>query len=169
MRQSSPSACASCKPSAESSSSTMDPMQLDLHPSAMSTQPPSFRQRKSTTIIPISQTPSPSVSPPQPITSLPDLFDPPHSHPDPTAPPSFKPVTALRSHNPLERRISSDSSAAEEGESTPLLPLEGHIGGNTKWYEGPLFVTGVKLGVLFFIFTGIVVGTFWFGMPPLEP
>lgn len=68
----------------------------------------------------------------------------------------------------LERRA-SDSSAAEEGEATPLMgdDADGTIAG--KWYTGPLFVTGVKLLVLFVLFTGVVVGTFWYGIPKLDP
>ena len=63
----------------------------------------------------------------------------------------------------------SDPSLAEEGEATPLLAGQHGIEGGDKWYEGPLFVTGVKFSLLFIIFTGIVVGTFWFGMPKLDP
>jgi len=68
-------------------------------------------------------------------------------------------------------RQSSDSewSAAEEGEATPLIgnDVDGSVAG--KWYTGPLFVTGVKLAVLFMVFTSVVVGTFYWGIPTLDP
>lgn len=69
-----------------------------------------------------------------------------------------------------ERRSSdSDFSLAEEGEATPLIGNDddGSVAG--KWYTGPLFVTGVKLAVLFMVFTSIVVGTFYWGIPTLDP
>jgi hypothetical protein len=76
----------------------------------------------------------------------------------------------VRKHDPttlLSSRASSESSSlAEEGEATPLLADQQDV--QTNWYEGPLFVTGVKLSVLFVIFTAVVVGTFWFGMPKVE-
>lgn len=43
---------------------------------------------------------------------------------------------------------------------------DGSVAG--KWYTGPLFITGVKLLILFVVFTGIVVGTFWYGIPKLD-
>jgi hypothetical protein len=55
----------------------------------------------------------------------------------------------------------------EAGESVPLLSRHGADGG--KWYRGPLFMTGVKLSVLFALFSALVLGTFWFGMPKVEP
>ena len=88
----------------------------------------------------------------------------------------------------------SDLSLAEEGEATPLLrslaarssglsgQSRGTLGeddgeaaasdadeGDVVWYEGKLFVAGVKLALLFLAFTGVVVGTFWYGMPPVDP
>jgi len=70
----------------------------------------------------------------------------------------------------MERQDSSISSAsaAEEGESTPLLAEQNGVESKGKWYEGPLFVTAVRFSILFFVFTGVVVGTFWFGMPKLD-
>lgn len=69
----------------------------------------------------------------------------------------------------MERRNSNASSAAEEGEATPLLGdgEEGKI--QVKWYEGPLLVAGVKFSLLFIIFTAILVGTFYFGLPEMDP
>lgn len=69
-----------------------------------------------------------------------------------------------------ERKSSdSDFSLAEEGEATPLMGNDddGKVAG--KWYTGPLFVTGVKLAVLFMIFTAVLVGTFYWGIPALDP
>lgn len=65
----------------------------------------------------------------------------------------------------LERRVSSESARPEEGENTPLLGREA----KGKWYQGPLFVAGVKLAVLFVVFTAVLVATFWLGMPTLDP
>ncbi|ORY33423.1 hypothetical protein BCR39DRAFT_563941 [Naematelia encephala] len=69
----------------------------------------------------------------------------------------------------LDRRQSDSSSLAEEGEATPLLgeDEDGMIA--LKWYRGPLFIAGLKFAALFFVFTAVVVGTFWFGLPKLEP
>lgn len=69
-----------------------------------------------------------------------------------------------------ERKSSdSDFSLAEEGEATPLIGTDddGAVAG--KWYTGPLFVTGVKLAVLFMLFTAVLVGTFYWGIPALDP
>ncbi|CAK9782374.1 unnamed protein product [Cutaneotrichosporon oleaginosum] len=57
--------------------------------------------------------------------------------------------------------------AEDAGESVPLLSRNGPDSG--KWYRGPLFMTGVKLSVLFAVFSALVLGTFWFGMPKVEP
>ena len=67
----------------------------------------------------------------------------------------------------LERRDSDSSSAAEEGEATPLLAGD-DFDPSARWWKGPLFVASIKLGVLFVVFTGVVVGTFYFGVPKLE-
>lgn len=67
----------------------------------------------------------------------------------------------------MERNSSDTSSLAEEGDSTPLLGENGET--RSKWYEGPVFVAAVKFAVLFFIFTGLVAATFYFGLPKLEP
>lgn len=68
----------------------------------------------------------------------------------------------------MERRSSDSSSLAEEGEATPLLG-DGKVVVDAKWYEGPLFVAGFKLSLLFIIFTSVVAGTFYFGLPPFDP
>lgn len=67
--------------------------------------------------------------------------------------------------------MDSDMSAAEEGEATPLLRSEGNEGeeGEVKWYQGPVFMAGVKLSVLFLVFAGVVFGTFYYGMPAVDP
>ncbi|TYJ58825.1 hypothetical protein B9479_000257 [Cryptococcus floricola] len=71
---------------------------------------------------------------------------------------------------PLSRTSSNASSLAEEGEGTPLLSSQDEDGGyKGKWYQGPLFVAAVKLGILFAVFTLVVVGTFYFGMPKMDP
>ena len=68
-------------------------------------------------------------------------------------------------NNKLER-APSNSSIAEQGEGTPLLGDPEDAG---KWYEGPLFVTGVKFCIIFAVFTAVVAGMFWFGTPTLDP
>ncbi|WVQ72641.1 hypothetical protein IAR50_002200 [Cryptococcus sp. DSM 104548] len=71
---------------------------------------------------------------------------------------------------PLSRTSSNASSLAEEGEATPLISSTDDDGGyKGKWYQGPLFVAAVKLGVLFAVFTLVVVGAFYFGMPKMDP
>lgn len=70
----------------------------------------------------------------------------------------------------MERSVSVSSAASAEGEageSVPLLRANGPDSG--RWYRGPLFMTGVKLSVLFAVFSALVLGTFWFGMPKVEP
>lgn len=66
--------------------------------------------------------------------------------------------------------MESDISLAEEGEASPLLAEGG--GGEEeaeKWYQGPLFTAGVKLGLLFLAFAAVVAGTFYYGMPAVDP
>ncbi len=46
---------------------------------------------------------------------------------------------------------------------------DGKVVVDGRWYEGPLFVAGVKLSLLFIIFTSVVAGTFYFGLPPFDP
>jgi hypothetical protein len=78
----------------------------------------------------------------------------------------------------LERMLSISSSAPSEQyangsattpatEGTPLIADNGPDSG--RWYQGPVFVAGVKLSILFACFSTLVLGTFWFGMPPLDP
>ena len=142
---------------------------------------PTFRHRKSATIIPITSSTSAvfdtSITP----TTSPDLL------PNLPLPSADMPQRSERSsvlafhtvdarnisthvrHDSLERRDSRNSSAAEEGEATPLLAEQNgeHVKG--KWYQGPLVGTAIKFSVLFVIFTAVVAGTFWFGTPKLEP
>ena len=84
----------------------------------------------------------------------------------------------LARHRTLERLLSiSSSTAASEyhpsstngmaSEGTPLLAENGPDTG--RWYHGPVFVAGVKLGILFAGFSALVLGTFWFGMPSVDP
>lgn len=75
----------------------------------------------------------------------------------------------------MSRRSSfdSDASLAEEGEATPLLQVHrdhAELGDQQeKWYRGPLFAAGVKLALLFAIFAVVVAGTFYYGMPAVDP
>ncbi|WWD19642.1 hypothetical protein CI109_104104 [Kwoniella shandongensis] len=168
-------------------------------PAASQPQPPSFRQRKSSTIISFtsiggsdngsgSSTGSitPTTSPVKNTSTLPihrtlpneNDEDEDESEEDDGGRSGLKPydgphILSLPYHlrnNHLERinSASSTASLAEEGESSPLLTVNEDGSAKTKWYNGPLFVTAVKLGILFAIFTTIVVGTFWFGMPKLD-
>jgi hypothetical protein len=59
-------------------------------------------------------------------------------------------------------------SAAEEGEATPLMASNPVLGEGT-WYQGPLFTAGVKLALLFMVFGAVVVGTFYYGLPGVDP
>ncbi|WVQ84413.1 hypothetical protein IAT38_006565 [Cryptococcus sp. DSM 104549] len=156
-------------------------------------QPPAFRQRKSSTIISLpppsadnsgssSGSLTPSTSPVVQSSSL--YADQPYDQEQNNAgrtderesdEPHLPAAHALPFHmrnNTLERCPSSSSSLAEaeEGEATPLLssPDENGVRRRGKWYQGPLFVAAVQLGVLFAIFTLIVVGTFYWGMPKLD-
>lgn len=45
----------------------------------------------------------------------------------------------------------------------------GVIEAQGEWYEGPLLVAGVKLALLFIAFVAVVAGTFYYGMPPVDP
>lgn len=66
----------------------------------------------------------------------------------------------------ISRHVPMKGSASE---GTPLMGAEnGQVVESGKWYEGPLFVAGVKLGILFVGFSALVLGTFWFGMPTVD-
>lgn len=138
---------------------------------------PAFRQRKSATIISISS--GSSLGSSEDETSSHAFASGPRS--TSTSPrdslrslPSNTPNIPARSPIPPsmrnERKSSdSDFSLAEEGEATPLIGSDddGSVAG--KWYTGPLFVAGVKLAVLFMLFTAVLVGTFYWGVPALDP
>ncbi|KAL1412714.1 hypothetical protein Q8F55_000461 [Vanrija albida] len=61
-------------------------------------------------------------------------------------------------------RASSVSVAEEGGEVAPLLDDSSP----PRWYQGPLAVATIKLSVLFTVFSVLVLGTFWFGMPKVS-
>lgn len=145
-------------------------------------QQPAFRQRKSATIVTIgssddilsnpasaSGSRSTATSPTNSFSSLSLPINSTTSAetvPEPAIPRSMRPD--LQSQR--ERKSSdSDFSLAEEGEATPLIGSDddGSVAG--KWYTGPLFVTGVKLAGLFMIFTAVLVATFYWGIPALDP
>ncbi|WVO12526.1 hypothetical protein L204_100126 [Cryptococcus depauperatus] len=81
---------------------------------------------------------------------------------------SIRPIPPHMCSYTLSRTLSDVSSLAEEGEATPLLSSGEDDGNHGKWYKGPLFKATVKLVILFTIFTAIVVGTFYWGMPKLD-
>lgn len=112
------------------------------YPQPKHAQHPSFRSRKSSTIIPIVE---PTVSEPPPP-ALPEHMRGPE----------------------LQRTLSNSStvSAAEEGEATPLPPDAEDE--HAKWYDGPVFVAGVKLAGLFLVFTAVLVATFYWGIPRVD-
>ncbi|WRT70212.1 uncharacterized protein IL334_007207 [Kwoniella shivajii] len=62
----------------------------------------------------------------------------------------------------------------QPNETTSLLGNTNGINGNgpggkkKKWYKGPYAITAIKFSILFTIFTIIVVGTFYFGLPKLD-
>lgn len=149
-----------------------------------SVRPASVRHRKSSTIIPIvsDEASNPDISPARSTALLPDLG----SHGN-SSRSSFTsqthvaneedraaPRSPVRQNGPipphmheLERRVSNSSSAAEEGEATPLLGDD--TAPKTKWHEGPMFMAGVKFAALFAAFTLVVGLTFYFGVPKLAP
>ncbi|KAK8853226.1 hypothetical protein IAR55_003928 [Kwoniella newhampshirensis] len=159
---------------------------------------PSFSQRKSSTIISFTSAGgsdsddgssadsiTPATSPAKGVSALPTQGVPPDDREEseededdddddeegkPFDGPHIIPLPFHMRSNHLERTSTNSSSAslAEEGESTPLLSTNEDGSPKKKWYKGPLFVTAVKLGVLFAIFTAIVVGTFYYGMPKLD-
>jgi len=151
-------------------------------PYAQPTRPASVRHRKSATIIPIvsDELANPDISPARSTALLPDLesnnssrtsFT---SHTHVEAEENSAPRSPVRKNgsipphmHELERRVSNSSSAAEEGEASPLLGDENPQTG--KWYEGPMFVAGVKFSALFAAFTLVVGLTFYFGVPKLAP
>lgn len=137
----------------------------------------SFRQRKSSTIISISSSQSihsgsnseDGVS--ATSTGARSISNSPNNTFSPLPTPTFNQMVSPLPPSLRKERRSSDSdfSLAEEGEATPLIgnDEDGSVAG--KWYTGPLFITGVKLAVLFVVFTSIVVGTFYWGIPTLDP
>jgi hypothetical protein len=64
--------------------------------------------------------------------------------------------------------MDSDLSLAEEGEGTPLMAERREVD-ESRWFQGPVFKAGVKLAVLFAIFAGVVFGTFYYGLPGVDP
>ena len=167
---------------------------LGGYPQPEQPSPPHFRQRKSATIIPIpSSSSSSSSSDDGSIGSNPESGQPGDTaYTSGSTTPSFispaklevqpstraemaipwaKPKGALPRHVrdiSLDRRSSNHSSAAEEGEASETTTLLGS-GERPKWYRRPLVVAGIKLGALFMVFTAIVVGTFYFCLPTLDP
>lgn len=65
------------------------------------------------------------------------------------------------------RRSDSSIVVIATDETAPLLAANGPDTGN--WYRGPLFKAGVKLSILFALFSALVMGTFYFGLPKVEP
>lgn len=65
--------------------------------------------------------------------------------------------------------MESDISLAEEGEGTPLMAERNQEVDDTRWYQGPVFRAGVKLAILFAIFATVVFGTFYYGLPGVDP
>lgn len=63
------------------------------------------------------------------------------------------------SSNPITRTTSARESDEEDPEA---------VGEATKWYRGPLFEAGWKLSLLFALFTIIMVGGVYLGLPPLD-
>ncbi|KAL7419082.1 hypothetical protein Q5752_005918 [Cryptotrichosporon argae] len=112
---------------------------------------PVFRQRKSATIISVGAA-SPETSPVRSTSVVPSSSS------------SLSSSSTMASASSAAATNADDSRESEEyeDEGAPLL------GPHAKWYEGPIFVAGVKLAALFFVFTAVVVGTFWFGLPPLD-
>jgi hypothetical protein len=160
---------------------------------------PSFRQRKSSTIVPIASSSDSSISsaPAKPTSSAVAEADQDQIHSlrnmhsqfsfqsQISLPPSFRTVEpssptlsdssmpctprTLGAPGPASRRASEVSSIVaiqddNDDESTPLLGG----GEEVKWYQGPLFMAGIKFVVLFVAFTALVAGTFWFGIPKLD-
>lgn len=65
--------------------------------------------------------------------------------------------------------MDSDISLAEEGEATPLMANRSEEESGERWYHGPVFMAGIKLSVLFMVFGAVVVGTFYYGLPGVDP
>lgn len=90
-------------------------------------------------------------------------------------PKSPPPHLARLLNDPIDRPYSPSARLAESGgvlagtpaqEHTSLFP-ERH-GPSARWYHGPLFQAGIKLGILFAVFSTLCILTFWFGMPKVE-
>jgi hypothetical protein len=67
--------------------------------------------------------------------------------------------------NPLTRTTSAQESndrGPSDGDDEDEVPA-------SKWYQGPLFEAGWKLSLLFLVFTIIMVGGIYLGMPRLDP
>jgi hypothetical protein len=47
--------------------------------------------------------------------------------------------------------------------------IEGDLSLSDHWYKGPLFEAGWKLGLMFLVFTTVIVGVGWFALPAMDP
>ncbi|WVR07671.1 hypothetical protein IAU60_004713 [Kwoniella sp. DSM 27419] len=155
-------------------------------------QPPAFRQRRSSTIVNFVEQPAETSS--RSATRLSTATAPHLAKPSPGSPvrPSSsgsslaigsgshsaqddEQISALPLHmrqNMLSRTPSNSSTAsdrlAEEGEATPLLANQ-EEGSTRKWWKGPIALAGLKFALLFLVFTAVVVGTFYFCLPKMDP
>jgi hypothetical protein len=67
-------------------------------------------------------------------------------------------LSARGSRSSSSRSSTSGDESADDEEKLPPVP----------WHQTPLFVAGVKLGILFLLFTAVLAGTLYFGVPRLE-
>lgn len=93
-----------------------------------------------------------------------------------THPRSPPPHLARLLNEPISRPYSPSARLAESGGALAGDPPQEHSslfpdrhGPSARWYHGPLFQAGVKLAILFAVFSSLCVLTFWFGMPKVEP
>jgi hypothetical protein len=74
-----------------------------------------------------------------------------------------------------EGKPASSSSSAEIAiepgsvEERAILDADSETPEGGVWYRGPLFEAGWKLGLMFLLFTGVIVGVGWFALPAMNP
>jgi hypothetical protein len=85
-------------------------------------------------------------------------------------------VPSPHPHNfDLEGKPASSSSSAEiaiepgSAEERAILDADSETPEGGVWYRGPLFEAGWKLGLMFLLFTGVIVGVGWFALPAMDP
>lgn len=73
-------------------------------------------------------------------------------------------------HSEADKKPLRGTDVDEETDSIEarrMIEADSEMGG--VWYRGPLFEAGWKLGLMFVLFTSVIVGVGWFALPAMDP